>query len=331
MRNIVAAELDVSGLHRLKSGDAVDELGLAVAVNTGDADDLARVHVERHALDGVVVVHLGGDGHLLDAEHNVAGLGLVLMYDEFDVAADHHAAEFFFGRVLDVDGADAFALAQNGDSVRDGHDLVELVGNEEYALAFGGEVLHYLHQFVDLLRGEHGGRLVEDEYLVVAVEHLKYLGALLHTDGDVLDKCVRIDGEAVFFGQRHNLFPRLLLLQEAVLVRLNAENDVVEHGEALDQLEVLMHHADAEGVSVVRVLDLNLDAVFFDDALLSLIQAEKHAHQSRFARTVFAEQSVDLALPELKRDIVVGDDAGESLGDVKHLYCVWSLQQSLPP
>ena len=92
-----------------------------------------------------------------------------------------------------------------------------------------------------------------------------------------------------------------------------------------------MHHADAEGVGVVRVLDLNLDAVFFDDALLSLIQAEKHAHQSRFARTVFAEQSVDLALPELKRDIVVGDDTGESLGDVKHLYCIWSLQQSLPP
>ena len=121
------------------------------------------------------------------------------MYDEFDVAADHHAAEFFFGRVLDIDGADAFALAQNGDSVRDGHDLVELVGNEEYALAFGGEVLHYLHQFVDLLRGEHGGRLVEDEYLVVAVEHLKYLGALLHTDGDVLDKCVRIDARGRIF------------------------------------------------------------------------------------------------------------------------------------
>ena len=138
MRDIVAAELDVSGLHRLKSGDAVDELGLAVAVNTGDADDLARVHVERHTLDGVVVVHLGGDGHLLDAEHNVAGLGLVLMYDEFDVAADHHAAEFFFGRVLDVDGADAFALAQNGDSVRDGHDPVLFTEDcyEEYICGF---------------------------------------------------------------------------------------------------------------------------------------------------------------------------------------------------
>ena len=253
------------------------------------------------------------------------------MHDKLNVAPDHHAAEFFFGGVLDADRADAFALAQNGNSVRDGHDLVELMGNEEYALALGGEVLHYLHKLVYLLRGQHGGRLVEYQYLVIAVEHLENFRSLLHTDGDILDKRVRVYGKTVLFGQRHDLLTRLLLLQKAVLVRLNAENDVVEHGEALDQLEVLMHHADAEVVCVVRVLYLDLDAVLFDDALLGLIQTEKHAHQGRFSRAVFAEQRVYLALFELKRNIVVGDDAGEPLGDVKHLYRVWSLQQSLPP
>ena len=40
-----------------------------------------------------------------------------------------------------------------------------------------------------------------------------------------------------------------------MLRRLHAEDDVVQHREALDQLEVLVHHADAEGVGVVRVFD----------------------------------------------------------------------------
>ena len=95
-------------------------------------------------------------------------------------------------------------------------------------------------------------------------------------------------------------------------VRLDAEDDVVEHGEAFHQLEVLVDHADAERVGVVRVLDLDLAPSFLIIALLRLVQAEQDAHQRGFACAVFAEQGVDLALSELKRDVVVGDDTGET-------------------
>ena len=60
------------------------------------------------------------------------------------------------------------------------------------------KLLHRGHELVDLLRGEHGGRLVEDEDLIVAVEHLEDLDALLHADGDVLDLGVEVDLQAVF-------------------------------------------------------------------------------------------------------------------------------------
>ena len=58
---------------------------------------------------------------------------------------------------------------------------------------------------------------------------------------------------------------------------------------------------------------------FFDDALLGLVQTEEHAHERGFACAVFAQQGVDLALFELKRNVVVGDNTGESFGDVEHL------------
>jgi hypothetical protein len=40
---------------------------------------------------------------------------------------------------------------------------------------------------------------------------------------------------------------------------------------------------------------------------------------------------MDLTLLQLKRDIIVGDNTGEPLGDVKHFDCVWILQALPPP
>ena len=81
---------------------------------------------------------------------------------------------------------------------------------------------------------------------------------------------------------------------------------------------MLVHHADAERGGIIGVVDLDGLAVFADLARLRLIQAEEHAHERGFAGAVFTEQGVDLALFELQGDVVVGLDARELLGDVKH-------------
>ena len=260
-------------------------------------------------------------GHV---QHHLAGLGGLLLHVEANVAPHHHGGKLLHGGVLRLHGADVLALAQDGAAVGHGHDLVELVGDEQDALALGGQILHDLHQLIDLLRRQHGGRLVEDEDLVVAVEHLQDLGALLHTHGDVLDQRVRVDLQAVFLAERDDLLPGVLLLQEAAFCGLHAHDDVVQHGEAFHQLEVLVHHA--QRVGVVGILDGYLHAVLLDDALLGLIQAEQHAHQRGFARAVLTQQGVDLTLLQLKRDVVVGDDTGKPLCDVQHFDCKRCVQ-----
>ena len=320
--DIPAAERKLAGLDRFKAGDAVNELGLAVAVDAGDADDLARAHRKAHVLYSVVFMYAGSNRQIFHVQHHIAEMLLALFHMEIDVAADHHGAELFHRGVFGFNRPDVLASAQHGAAIRHRHDLVELVGNKENALSLRGEIAHDLHQLFDLLRREHGRRLVEDEDLVVAVEHFQNLGALLHTDGDILDLRVGIDVQAVFLAQSENLFARFLLLKETELVRLNAHNDVIQNGEALHQLEVLMHHADAERIGVVGVVDLDFFAVLFDDALLRLIEAEQNAHQRGLARAVLPQQRMDLALFQLQGDIVVGDDPGESLGDVQHLDCV---------
>ena len=278
MRDILAAEGDRAGGRLVKACQAVDKLRLTIAVDTGDADDLARADGEGNVVHGVALLHVGVDAEVVDLQNLARRLGLVLRDLELHGAADHHVGKLLLGGLACVDGADVLALAQNAHAVGDLHDLVELMGDEENGLAFAGKLLHRGHQFLDLLRSQNCGRLIEDEDLVVAVEHLQNLNALLHADGDILDLRVKVDIQTVAFGDLLDLFARLLLLQKAALRRLRAEDDVVEHRENVHQLEMLVHHADAERGGVVRVLDGHDLAVLFDDALLRLIKAEENRH-----------------------------------------------------
>ena len=266
---------------------------------------------------------------MLHVQHHVAGLGRLLMDGEFHVPAHHHPGQLRLGGVGDVDGAHVFALAEDGTAVRHRHDLVELVGDKENGLALGGQILHDLQQLVDFLGRQHGGRLVENQDVVVPVEHFQDFRPLLHAHGNILDQRVGVHLQPVFFRQGQHLLPGLLLLQKSRFSRrLHAQNDVVQHGEAFHQLEVLVHHADAQGIGVVGIVNLHPDAVLADEALLRLIHPEEDAHQRGFPGAVFAQQSVNFAVPELQGHVIVGHDAGEPLGDVHHLDGVAFLIQS---
>ena len=145
------------------------------------------------------------------------------------------------------------------------------MGDEQDGLAFFCEGAHDLHQFVNFLRGQHSGRLVKNQNFVVPVQHFQNFHPLLHTDGDIFHFGVQIHGQLVLFRQLLNLFPGSFALEEAQLGVLRPQNDVVQHGEHVHQLEVLVHHANVEGRGIVGAVDLHDLAVFLDDARFRLI------------------------------------------------------------
>ena len=262
---------------------------------------------------------------MLHFQNDVAGLRRLFFHVEIDVPADHHGGKLFHGGVLCFHGADVFALAQDAAPVRHGHDLRQLMTDEKDGFAFGRQVPHDLHELFDFLGCQYGGGLVKNQDFIVAVQHFQNLGPLLHTDGDILDFCVRIHLQTVFFRKRNHLFPGLLLLKEAHGTdRLHAHDDVVQHSETLHQLEMLVHHADSQGVGVVRIVDFDFFSVLFDGAFLRLVQAEEHTHQRGFPGTVFAQQRVDFSMAQLQGDIIIGDDARKTFGDMQHLDCIFT-------
>ena len=317
--DVLAVQRNGAAGQFFQAGQAVDELGLAVALNARQADDLAAVHLERNILDGVFLVLAVVHGHVLHVQHHLAGVGRLFLDLKLDITAHHHAGKLFLGGVLDLHSAHILALAQNGAAVCHRHDLVELVGDEEDGFALFLEPAHDLHQLVDLLRRQNSRGLVEDQDLIVAVEHFQDLHALLHSNGNVADEGVRVHPQAVLLAQGHDLFAGLGFLQKAHLVGLHAQDDIVQHAEALHQLEVLVHHADAKRVRVVGIPDGDLLAIFEDLALFRLIQAEQHAHQRALACTVLAKQGVYLTFTQLQGDIIVCLNARKFLGNMEHL------------
>src|SRR3712207_9320237 len=92
---------------------------------------------------------------------------------------------------------DHLAVADDGDAVRDAQEFAQLVGYEDDGEAVVDELLQDGEKVLRLLRGEDGGRLVEDEDAGLAVEGLQDLDPLLLAHGEVGYPPPRVHPQAV--------------------------------------------------------------------------------------------------------------------------------------
>ena len=111
-------------------GDGLDQLALAVGVDAGEADDLARAHLEVDAAHGgqpAVVDHV----QVAHLEHRLARRVLGLLDPQQHVAADHQRGQAALGRALGRHRVDLLAAPQDRHAVGDVEHLVELVRDED--------------------------------------------------------------------------------------------------------------------------------------------------------------------------------------------------------
>ena len=130
---------------RPQAGDRLDELALAVAVDAGQGDDLARV-------DGQVAPWTAGRSRssrtCRSRTSSTGSLGCArrLVDAQEDLAADHEPRERLLGRALGRDGVDALAAPQHRHAVGDLEHLVELVRDEDDRRAVGLQRLEHAEQ-----------------------------------------------------------------------------------------------------------------------------------------------------------------------------------------
>ena len=177
-----------------KAGERLDELVLAVAGNPGDPEDLAGPDLEAHAADHLAAT-IVVDPQVLDRERHVAD-GSRPGRRRADVAPDHERGEIVLVGLRRIRSADDTTAPDDRDPVGDLEHLVQLVTDEDDAVALVGEAPQDGEDLARLLGCEHGRRLVEDEDPRLAIEGLEVLDALLPADREPADLLVGIDFEA---------------------------------------------------------------------------------------------------------------------------------------
>ena len=318
-RDVLAGDLDHAALGLRQPGERVDQLGLAVAVDPGDADDLSRAHLERDVANGRQPA-LVEDIEVLHLEQGLPGLGRLLVHLEEDLPPDHQLGQLLLGRAFTRKRLDHLAAAENRHPVGDVEHLVQLVADEDDGHALLGEGAQDPEQLERLLGREHGGRLVEDQDLGSPVEGLQDLDALLLADADVLDARVRVDRELERLRDLLDPFLGCVLVEQHLLARgLDSQHDVLGDRHHRDQHEVLVDHADPQVDRVARRAHLDRLAVDQDLALVRPVEAVEDVHQRRLPGAVLAEQGVNLAAAQVEVDLVVRDHAREALRDALQL------------
>ena len=252
------AQLAALGDRQMAGGDAFDhdragilrqplagkrrkQFVLAVAGDAGDAQDFAALQFERDVLEPTPCGSSGSRLRSLTTRRGTVVLRAAAALHFLDLGADHHARQRGGGLRFRVAGRDLLAAAQDGGGVAEPLHLFELVADVEDGAALGLQPLQHDEKLVGLLRGQHRGRLVEDQEFRILHQRADDLDALTLADRQLPDLAPGIERKPVKIG--HLLEARRHVLEGFLAVE--PERDVLGDGEIFEQREMLEHHADA--------------------------------------------------------------------------------------
>ncbi len=228
--------------------------------------------------------------------------------------ADHHPRHVVGGELGDLAAADLLAAAEHRHAVAEGADLAELVrDHDDGDLLALGHAAQQAEHLVGLVRGEHRGRLVEDEHALVEIEELENFELLLLAGGERRHRHVERHPERHAVEERLERFHLLLPVDDRRRVGA-ADHEVLGAGQRRHQGEMLVDHADAERAGIARIADRDLLAAEQDLALVGRIEPHDAFDERRLAGAVLAEQRMKLAGLDLHRDVAERDQRPEDLG-----------------
>ncbi len=184
------------------------------------------------------------------------------------------------------------------------------MGDDDDGFAFAAHLAQRVKQVQDLLRREHGGRLVQHQLVRAPAEHLEDLHRLFLADGHLIDFFVQIDLHAEGPDRFHRWDPDQTSLPQ---------KDVLPCAEHFDQFEVLMDHSDAQADRVPGRTDISFFSIQQDAARVRLVDAGEHVGERGFSGNVFAQQRQDLAPVDFQVDPVAGGHAVKALGQADQL------------
>ena len=154
------------------------------------------------------------------------------------------------------------------------------MGNKHNRFASITQGPHDTEKGLDLLRGQHGCRLVKDQHIGRAEQHFQNLDTLLDAHGQILDQHIAGDIHSVTrIDGLHLIARRRKVKKIGTACRLNAQNDVFDNAEDRHKHEMLVHHPDSGSDAVTGPVKGYRRTINQDVTRIWLIEARQHIHQ----------------------------------------------------
>ncbi len=177
-------------------------------------------------------------------------MALPLSHAQKHAAPDHQLGQLFNTGILRLPGGHQLAAPHDRDAVGYGHDLAQLVGDEDDGFSLLLELRQNAEQMIGLRRRQNAGGFIEDEHFSAPEQSFQDFDALLQTHRQGTDDRIGVDLKLVIVRQSLQFGAGLVECWTDQGAAFGAEHDVLQHRERLDQHEMLVHHADAAGDGV---------------------------------------------------------------------------------
>ena len=234
-----------------------------------------------------------------------------------ELATDHVGDEGVRRELRRGGRADQTTVPQHRHAVGEPEHLVHLVRGVDDGDAAATQHVDRLEKRGDLVVGERGRGLVQQEHVRLAGQGLGDLDNLTLGDGEPAHGLAGIEVAVELTEPLGGLAVQLGAVDPAQRIDgLQAEQQVLRDVEVGDWHELLVDHRDALREGVLRGGEAHGLAAQGDRAAVGRLQAREDLHQRGFARAVLAHERVHLARPELHRDILQGRQAPEGLGQL---------------
>ncbi|MNU94852.1 hypothetical protein D3C71_848450 [compost metagenome] len=306
----------------LQAKQQTRQLGAARAQQPRQAHHLARADLQVQRLQlRVLPQALGLQQRGLSAVHGGRWCGLLRRCGQ--VAAQHGCDQCLWAQVLRQPLAHPAAVAQHGDAVGHGIDLVQEMRHEHDGQPLAAQAPQHLEELLHLVVVQAGGGLIEDEHARLNAQRAGNGDQLLHGHRVVRQQARHVDLQA---DACHQLTRTLVqrgpvdakaLCQSAA--RVAARKDVLGHREVGAEVDLLVHGADAQALRRQRRVGPHGFTAQLHLAAAGLQHTRQHLDQRGLARTVLPHQRMDLAGVEVELHITQHGDARKLLVDARKL------------
>ncbi len=238
--------------------------------------------------------------------------GLLVLVLGAEIRLDHGLVGLHLGRRAVRDLAPE---AHDVDVVGDAHDEVHVVLHEEHGeLEVVADLPDELAELGDLLVVQPAGGLVEEKQARLRHERARELDALL----DPVRERRRREERTVAEADDVEHLERVLLTGAAPSA-VRPDEHVLEHRHRAEELDVLERPRDALAHDLERGLLEERRSVEQHVPGVRLVETRDDVERRRLAGAVRPDEARDVALLDVERDAVEGDDSAEAQGDVPYL------------